>query len=1039
MPPQTLWGSQGPAPQNDPNKLLINSTLPSGPVSGRVSALAIGQDSHGNPALFLGAASGGVWRTTDTIAGTSPPEFADAPSWTQVSDNLVTSATNPTPLGPLGVIPGANNIGGLAADPTVPAAMGGIVYAGTGEANYSPSGGAGCGILKSVNGGDSWFLLAQGSRTPAAPLAFVGHSFSKILVAAVPHTVPGSSPPVVDPAGVTLYAALVPARTNSPTATDGIYKSTDGGEHWDKLQVIRPGAADPPLLVTDLEFTLINGQLTLYAGLANRRSFRDPNAGIWKSTDGGRTWRPLPGAPAGATLGRISLAADHRPSRAPRVYAAIGKPVALPDAPDTLLKVVRTDDNGNTWQPVIDPTRIDNPRLAFRDSGLVTDLRNQSGYNLSLGVVPNDPNTVYLGLVRTVRLTGGGAGSALLDGVPQGRATGPSTFSHPDHHAWAFTGNVAYDGNDGGIWKFKLGPGIPPALIWVNMNTEPLSTLQVNAVATNNLATPNVVILIGSHDNGTARTTTGERTSWNTVAGGDGGLARIDGSSSVGYRMQPPPDSGENIIWQSPAPSIRGPARSSLGDFGTWDVVTQLAANFAERIGGGHFPFYAVFAISPVNGRHLVLGSYVVYEGQPNAAHPRQPLWRNTNGPDNPEDNPVTALTFAAGSDLIVYAGTKNGTLYRTFDIGAASVAWNRIDNLLMTPWGGRLAAAWPRQPITSLYSILVAAFPYVLVTFGGNAADQKLFIVFRDIPPAPEFPRIRPQGLNLTGTGLPNVAANSVWSDSRSPSVLYLAMDTGVYSSPGPGPARGGRVPQRSWTRFGPAPTQVGYLPVVKVTDLQPYTPLTDLLAATFGRSVYSIPLPALPAARGVEGQGMNNVPLGNFADTSGPGTYSVSIDWGDGTPLDTTTGAVDASGNVTGSHTYADEGLYSATASVTRSGGATITLPSVTIAIADAPLAISALTVSGGVSSPVPAPATLAATFTDANTASTTADFTGLADWGDGNVTPVTITGGSGTFTVSASYTYANAGSFLVTLTILDVGEATVSGTARPPSPAR
>ncbi len=292
------WTLQGPAPERDTANVLA---VGGHNVSGRVSSLAVATnyDGLGGKALLLGAASGGVWRTTISATAT---DFPDEPSWQQKSDNLAGTR-----------IPGVNNIGALAVDTNHPANQRDIIYAGTGEANYSGDSGAGAGILKSTDGGDSWSLLrpmvviAGNNREP-----FFGRSVAKIIVQP---NVAGAP----DPAG-TLYVALVPNGKDAPTDATGIYKSTNRGDSWTKLTVA-PGNA--PIIPTDLEYTIVrnggNQKFVLWAGLGNPKAFAavdNANNGIWKSEDGGRNWTPLRagGAPTGEGIvgnGNFAVRGEH--------------------------------------------------------------------------------------------------------------------------------------------------------------------------------------------------------------------------------------------------------------------------------------------------------------------------------------------------------------------------------------------------------------------------------------------------------------------------------------------------------------------------------------------------------------------------------------------------------------------------------------------------------------------------------------------------------------------------------------------------------
>src|SRR5207253_2355914 len=132
----------------------------------------------------------------------------------------------------------------------------------------------------------------------------------------------------------------------------------------------------------------------------------------------------------------------------------------------------------------------------------------------------------------------------------------------------------------------------------------------------------------------------------------------------------------------------------------------------------------------------------------------------------------------------------------------------------------------------------------------------------------------------------------------------------------------------------------------------------------------------------------------------------------------------------SVTGTHTYADEGAYTATASIVDDGGATA---SATDAATVHDAALSA-TNGAGLTATEGAPvSSTVATFSDANPGASAADFAGTTiDWGDGSAaTAATVTLSSGTFSVTGTHTYAEEGSFTATASVVDDGGATASAT--------
>src|SRR6185369_9688650 len=156
-------------------------------------------------------------------------------------------------------------------------------------------------------------------------------------------------------------------------------------------------------------------------------------------------------------------------------------------------------------------------------------------------------------------------------------------------------------------------------------------------------------------------------------------------------------------------------------------------------------------------------------------------------------------------------------------------------------------------------------------------------------------------------------------------------------------------------------------------------------------------------------------NGTVANFSDSNTnltAGSFVATINWGDGT---SSAGTVIGSAgvfSVNGQHTYADEGSFTFTATVTESD------------------VLSGTPVVFAPQQAIPFTGTVA-TFTDTDTANVASDFTATINWGDGNTTAGTVSGGGGTFTVSGTHTYATAGSFPVIVTLADDPPGTATAT--------
>lgn len=277
---------------------------------GRIAAVA-GTDQNPN-LYYVGTAGGGVWMTTDS-----------GETWNPVFDDEPVAA-----------------IGAVTIDPRNDQ----TVWVGTGETNPRNDVSYGDGVYKTTDGGKSWTNVGlQGTRY-----------VSRILV---------------DPSDPNHVIVGALGDVFSDSNDRGVYVTWDGGKSWSQTLFVGPqsGASD---LAMDVQHPNV-----VYAGIwqFQRRPWTFTSGGtqdgLYKSTDGGRTWMHLTGhgLPTGIT-GRIGLAVA--PSDGNRVYALI-------ESKDGLLW--RSDDAGATWTMVSSDTLVDQRPFYFTH----------------IAVDPKDPNKVY--------------------------------------------------------------------------------------------------------------------------------------------------------------------------------------------------------------------------------------------------------------------------------------------------------------------------------------------------------------------------------------------------------------------------------------------------------------------------------------------------------------------------------------------------------------------------------------------------------------------------------------------------------------------
>jgi photosystem II stability/assembly factor-like uncharacterized protein len=339
-------------------------------MSGRVSAVTAVKEA-GRLTVYVGAASGGVWKSTN--GGTTYKPIFDKQT--------------------------AQSIGAIAIDPQAPK----TIWVGTGEAWTRNSVSIGDGIYKSTDGGDNWTNLGLKNS----------ERISKILI---------------DPKNSDTVYACVPGKLWSDSEDRGVYKTTDGGKTWTK---ILKGAN----LSTGCSMISMSSQdsKVLFAGMWDFRrkgwTFRSggdgPTApsgsGLFQSTDGGATWKELDeksakGLPA-KPWGRVAVTIA--PSKPNVVYALIES---------TRSALFYSEDGGKTWE------------VRDRSNWMVW----RPFYFANLIVDPKNENKVYKPDLTLIMSEDGGRSFSSIGGS-----------AHGDFHdVWVNPDNTDHviAGDDGGIW-----------------------------------------------------------------------------------------------------------------------------------------------------------------------------------------------------------------------------------------------------------------------------------------------------------------------------------------------------------------------------------------------------------------------------------------------------------------------------------------------------------------------------------------------------------------------------------------------------------
>jgi photosystem II stability/assembly factor-like uncharacterized protein len=334
-----------------------------GPMRGG-RAVAVAGHADQPDTFYFGSVGGGVWKTEN--AGRT---------WFPISDDGI-------PIG---------SIGAIAVAPSNP----NIVYVGTGEGDIRSQHSYGIGMFKSTDAGKTWTHMGLEATRQIGRV-------------------------VVDPANPNRVYAAALGHVYAPNPDRGLYRSLDGGTTWKK---ILSKANDPENVgAIDVAIDPKNARV-LYASLwATRRPpwsvyapTNMPGSGLYKSTDGGDTWKQLTaGLPNDEFVGKIGIAVS--PSNPNRLWAVVddtGAGVAPTrggggggrgPAPATGGGVYISDDAGAHWKLVNSETR----------------LWGRGWYFGAVSVDPKNPDRAYVINTATYMTTDAGKTFFPIKGSPGG-------------------------------------------------------------------------------------------------------------------------------------------------------------------------------------------------------------------------------------------------------------------------------------------------------------------------------------------------------------------------------------------------------------------------------------------------------------------------------------------------------------------------------------------------------------------------------------------------------------------------------------------
>ncbi len=323
-------------PQVSPNLFAEMRWRNIGPFRAGRTKAAAGHPSQPHT-FFIGICNGGVWKTTD--AGRT---------WTPIFDDQPTGS-----------------IGWVAVAPSDP----NVLYVGSGEGLPRPDLSTGDGMYKSTDGGTTWTHLGLRDAQQIPKIAIDPRNPNRLFVAALGH-----------PYG--------------PNEERGIFRSTDGGQTFQRVlfKDVNTGGKDVDIDPSnpDVVFATMWEQRQ---GPWENGGWNGTNGGIFKSTDGGTTWKLLKqGLPDGLIDAELAIA----PTNSRRVYATV-------EAGGTGTGIYRSDDAGETW------------------ARSTPDTRPTSRVNEAVPHVhPKDPDTLIVTDIVSYKSTDGGKTFVPFKGAPGG-------------------------------------------------------------------------------------------------------------------------------------------------------------------------------------------------------------------------------------------------------------------------------------------------------------------------------------------------------------------------------------------------------------------------------------------------------------------------------------------------------------------------------------------------------------------------------------------------------------------------------------------
>ncbi|UCC39754.1 MAG: hypothetical protein JSV96_18585 [Candidatus Aminicenantes bacterium] len=683
-----------------------------GPVMNAARVEAIQLDSAKPGTMYVAFGSGNLWKTTNSGL-----------TWKPIFENQ-----------------SALGIGDIALAPSNPD----IIWLGSGESlkkarNFTMPG---TGVFRSNDGGQTWRNVGLHDSYHIGEITVHPENPDIVFVAVLGHFW-------------------------STNKNRGLYRSIDGGETWEHVLYVNEhtGANDVVIAPSNPDI--------IYASMwENNPGIYGKESGIYKSTDGGKTWvRLIKGLPEGSKTGRIGLAVSW--SNPDKVYALVDN---LNKDRNTASEVYRTLDGGESWERTHKSELYIFPGIGW--------------YFADCYVNPQNDEEVFALGVRMAHSTDGGKTFRLIGGDIFHFFPNPADFLHLDHcELWINPLNPSHLalGNDGGFYvSYDKGES------WMHYNNIPAGEFYDISVDNQDP----YYVYGGVQDDSSVF---GLAREWNPKYPDGWKYVWLDAwAGGDGCFTLPDPEDSNTVYFSMQYGAVR---RKDMRKDRSVRIRPQLPKEHPGRLA---YTFVTPYFISPHNRLTLYHAANYVFKSLN-----RGDSW-NLVSPDLSKSSHKEKTSRAIGA--IAESPMKPGLLYAGTDRGAFWVTQN--DGIEWTEHSEGLPNRYIRFICPSRFS---QSRVYTAVT-GINDDDLNNYIFMSE-----DYGKT---WKSIT-SNLPNEVAYVILEDPLKENILYAGMYRGVYVSVDCG---------QSWSLLGPS------LAATCISDLVIQEREMDLVVGTHGRGIYKM-----------------------------------------------------------------------------------------------------------------------------------------------------------------------------------------------------